>query len=130
LCCFCDTKHRQVGILSSEGAQQQIGLAELALEHYGAAATAFQSDYEARRRASKRLEEKAAGEHLREAIEVAQQAAKAYWLNDQYHLATAVLNETLDDAAEKHSFYPEDMELHQIWVGALFSAKSACIGEK
>jgi len=105
-----------------QATDEQRALAELALKHYGAAAQMFNQaaddigqsmDEEEKRFLEERRKQ------LREFADKKFQSSNTYQLNNQYHQATQILEQTCTRAAAEHGRYPEDSALRGIWQEAV-----------
>jgi tetratricopeptide (TPR) repeat protein len=105
-----------------QATDEQRALAELALKHYGAAAQMFNQaaddigqsmDEEEKRFLEERRKQ------LREFADKKFQSSNTYQLNNQYHQATQILEQTCTRAAAEHGRYPEDAALRDIWQEAV-----------
>jgi hypothetical protein len=107
---------------------EQKGLAELALQHYAVAAQTFAQAFDAKRQALKDEKEKyleGRRKDLNDSMATAVQAANTYQLNSQYHQATQIFEEALDEATQEHGSFPDDPALLDIWLTARWYVANA-----
>ena len=108
--------HRQEASLTKQGE------AELALRHFENAAKLFQGAALTSKLALHREQESylvARRASLRSLYKESTQSADAFQLANQYHQATQIMDDALQEAAAEHQRYPDDTALRHIWFRAV-----------